>query len=517
MLIGAGYFFELLCTGQLKPVAGQPIFQETRFGWVVSGPADNVINSGGWAASAVNLSITENTETDLEQSITTFWKLEEYESKSVYTKEEKECESHFDNNINRDESGRFRVRLPFKKNDYKRDTQLKQDYIKCMSEYEALEHMERVDNEIENKDREGKYYIPHHAVRNDSSTTTKLRVVFDALIAEDRRDFQHVLWRPEPTQPIHVYRLNTLTYGTVPASYLATACLENLANTECDSCPEVGELIIRDFYMDDYLGGAMSKAGAIQLRDDLISIMSKAGLELRKWLSNDPELIVNVHSDNNNIRGRGQCPDSQAKILSEIATIFDPLGLFGPVIIIAKIIMQKLWQIKVNWDDVLPDNICAEWQRYRDGLPSLNNLRIPRKIISNKIVVITEIHGFVDASEKAYGACLYLRTTGVHKNIDVKLICAKSNVAPLKIVSLPRLELCAALLLSRLRNKLIPKLNLKINRRRFWTDSKVVLAWITSPSGRWKTFVAHRVCEIQELAACSEWSHVPTHDNAADV
>jgi len=613
LLIGAGYFFELLRTGQLKPMAGGPIFQETRFGWVVSGPADNVINSGRWAASAVNLSITDNKETNLEQSITKFWKLEEYEPKSVYTKEEKECEAHFNKNISRSESGRFIVQLPFKTNAPKlgksyniaerrflllekrlqKDAPLKRDYVKFMSEYEALGHMERIDKEIENKDEEGKYYIPHHAVRNDSSTTTKLRVVFDAscktdtgvslndillkgpsiqddliyilirfrtynyvftaditkmyrqfLVVEDQRDFQRVLWRPEPTQPIHVYRLNTLTYGTVPASYLATACLEKLAKTECDSCPEVGESIIRDFYMDDYLGGAMSKTGAIKLRDNLISIMSKAGLELRKWLSNDPELIVDVHTDNNSIRAMGElmtkilglhwnsdddmlfytvqqvevnAPITKRKILSEIATIFDPLGLLGPVIIIAKIIMQSLWQLKINWDDVLPDNICAEWQGYRGGLPSLNHLRIPRKIISTEIVVSAEIHGFADASEKAYGACLYLRTTGGHGETDVNLICAKSKVAPLKIVSLPRLELCAALLLARLSNKLIPKLNLKIDRRRFWTDSKVVLAWITSPSGRWKTFVAHRVGEIQELTACNEWSHVPTHDNPADV
>ncbi|XP_050063272.1 uncharacterized protein LOC114130946 [Aphis gossypii] len=613
LLIGAGYFYELLRTGQLRPSSGGPIYQETCFGWVVSGPADNVIDAGGWTASAVNLSLAENKETDLEQSITKFWKLEEYESKSAYTKEEKECEAHFNKNLNRDESGRFIVKLPFKVNAPKlgnsyniaerrflllekrlqRDPKLKQDYVKFMSEYEALGHMERVNKEIENKDGEKKYYIPHHAVRNDSSTTTKLRVVFDAssktdagvslndillkgpsiqddliyilirfrtynyvfsadivkmyrqfLVVEDQRDFQRVLWRPEPTQPICIYRLNTLTYGTVPASYLATACLKKLAESECDGCPEVGESIIRDFYMDDFLGGAMLKGDAIKLRDNLISIMSKAGLELRKWLSNDPELIADVHSDNNSIRSMGEqmtkilglhwksdddmlfytvqqvevnAPITKRKILSEIATIFDPLGLLGPIIIIAKIIMQSLWQIKLNWDDVLPDKICTEWQRYRDGLPSLNNLRIPRKIISNGILVNTEVHGFADASEKAYGACLYLRTTGVHGKTEVKLICAKSKVAPLKIVSLPRLELCAALLLARLSSRMIPKLNLKIDRRRFWIDSKVVLVWITSPSGRWKTFVAHRVGEIQELTACSEWSHVSTHDNAADV
>ncbi|KAL4120429.1 hypothetical protein QTP88_013125 [Uroleucon formosanum] len=158
----------------------------------------------------------------------------------------------------------------------------------------------------------------------------------------------------------------------------------------------------------------MSKAGAIKLRDNLISVMSRARLELRKWLSNDPESIGDVHSDNNSTRAMGELmtkilglhwksddvvlfytvqqvevnvPITKRKILSEITTIFDPLGLLGPVIIIGKIIMQSLWQIKINWDDVLPDEICAEWQRYRNGLPSLNNLKIPRKIISTRTVV----------------------------------------------------------------------------------------------------------------------------------
>lgn len=97
-------------------------------------------------------------------------------------------------------------------------------------------------------------------------------------------------------------------------------------------------------------------------------------------------------------------PITKRKILSEIATIFDPLGLLGPVIIIAKIIMQILWHIKVHWNEVLPDEICVEWQRYRDGLPLLNNFKLPHKIITSETVPSMEVHGFADASEKAYGA-----------------------------------------------------------------------------------------------------------------
>jgi len=157
-----------------------------------------------------------------------------------------------------------------------------------------------------------------------------------------------------------------------------------------------------------------------------------------------------------------------------------------------------------------------EWQAYQQTLPELEEIHIPRWIIGCSNVLVTQIHGF-SASKQAFGACLYVRTTVALGNQYSRLIVAKSKVAPLKVVSLARLELCAAILLARLAAKIIPRLNITIYEKRFWSDSTILLAWINSPSTRWKTFVAHRVGEIQTLTDEAEWGYVKSNDNPADV
>jgi len=208
---------------------------------------------------------------------------------------------------------------------------------------------------------------------------------------------------------------------------------------------------------------------------------------------------------------------TKREMLSDKTAIFDPLGLIGPLIVRAKIILQSLWREKIDWDDPVPPNIQKQWFEYRTQLSAVNKLSISRKMTNNLKSCVIEVHGFLDASTLAYGCCLYLRCTddtGIH---HTNLICAKSKVSPLKTLSLPQLELCAALLLTRLANKLIPKLQLKISQQYFWTDSKIVLAWIASSSTKWRTFVAHRVAEIQNKTSMNEWNYVSTGNNPADV
>lgn len=135
------------------------------------------------------------------------------------------------------------------------------------------------------------------------------------------------------------------------------------------------------------------------------------------------------------------------------------MGLIGPIVIQAKLFMQILWQLRVNLDEQLPENFVKDWLQYKRSLPILNKIVIPRKIICDKQIVNIQIHGFADASIKAYGASLYLRCTDISGGHTVRLIlCAKSKVAPLKTISLPRLELCAAVILARMQSQIIPKL-----------------------------------------------------------
>jgi hypothetical protein len=136
--------------------------------------------------------------------------------------------------------------------------------------------------------------------------------------------------------------------------------------------------------------------------------------------------------------------------------------LINPVVVKAKILLQQIWLLKLDWDKPVPEEIATSWKLFVDELTELNKFRIPRKlIISNLPINLIELHGFADASSKAYGAAVYVKATDVAGNSSVTLLCAKSRVAPIKKVTLPRLELNAAVVLCALMSKINESLNLK--------------------------------------------------------
>lgn len=143
--------------------------------------------------------------------------------------------------------------------------------------------------------------------------------------------------------------------------------------------------------------------------------------------------------------------------------------------------MQEVWQLGVQWDESVPSNIHTKWLTFKNQLFELNNISIPR-CINLYSQHNFQLHGFCDASQQAYGACIYIRSQFSHSNFHVELLCSKTRVAPLKAISLPRLELCAALLLSQLFDKVRSSVNLTAMESFLWSDSMITLHWISSAS-----------------------------------
>lgn len=293
--------------------------------------------------------------------------------------------------------------------------------------------------------------------------------------------------------------------------------------------------------MDDLLSGAESIVEAQELKQVLSDLLLQYDFELRKWASNDERII---HSNEDEMRPLplhdmkdpktlglywDPKPDTlsffmnvsklsrvtKRTILSAIASIFDPLGLIAPVVITAKLILQRLWQQKVGWDEALPQDLHTAWERFQRQLDSLNQIKVPRHAFQG-VMEETQLHGFSDASEKAYGVCVYIRVPNGTESYKISLLCAKSRVAPLKTITLPRLELCGALLLARLMRRVAASLKIIRERQHFWCDSMIVLNYIAAEPSRWTTFVANRVSEIQETTN-KNWRHVPTAENPADL
>ncbi|XP_061400562.1 uncharacterized protein LOC133336292 [Musca vetustissima] len=207
---------------------------------------------------------------------------------------------------------------------------------------------------------------------------------------------------------------------------------------------------------------------------------------------------------------------SKREVLSAIAKLFDPFGGLAPVIVTAKMIMQKVWLDNIGWDDSLLAATEAEWKRFVLSYPHVNSIRIPR-LVQYVPGCSSELHVFSDASTKAYAGVVYIRVESPDGKIFVNLLSCKTKVAPLKSVSLPRLELCGAVLASDLLKTIVREIDIEFSRIYCWTDSTIVLGWLKKTPSTWTTFVANRVSRIQENIGNYNWYHVKSEENPADL
>jgi len=366
------------------------------------------------------------------------------------------------------------------------------------------------------------------------------------LMTTEHCPLQRIVWRHNPTDPIQTFELKTVTYGIASSSFLAIRCLFELAKENETSYPRIAQIIRESMYVDDVLCGAHSVQEASRIAGDLKRILKSGGFELRKWIANHSDILVGMSNTddsneilelgaNQNIKTLGlmwSCHSdhliyqinidnsekhvSKRTMLSAISKIFDPLGLLSPCVVIAKMMLQELWLSKSDWDEPLTDKNAKKWKEFKSELSLLRDLRITR-CASCPSPELVEIHGFSDASKTAYGACVYLRTVDTQGRVFVHLLCAKTKIAPLKPLTIPKLELSAAVILTRLVKKVTESIDIVIHRIYYWSDSTIALAWISTRPHLLKTFVSNRVSEIQSLSNSSEWRHIRTKENPADL
>lgn len=295
--------------------------------------------------------------------------------------------------------------------------------------------------------------------------------------------------------------------------------------------------------VNDVITGSDHEDQLIYIQNSLSTVLNAACFPLRKYKTNLSKLFHNIEintkekltlSESSSTLGLGWHPNddtfnfpvknnygnstiiTKRFIMSQSLRIFDPLGLLSPCIIQSKILIQTLWIKGIDWDQPVPQDIQKLWIEISKTLPLLADLHISRKVIGDSPKSI-ELHSFSDASQVAYGSCIYMRTLNENGEVTVRLLCSKSKVAPIRPTTIPRLELCAALLAANLCQSVTESLRLKPTKITHWCDSNVVLCWINKDPSKLKTFVANRISEILDLTNAKDWRHVPTDVNPADL
>ncbi|XP_028404826.1 uncharacterized protein LOC114527396 [Dendronephthya gigantea] len=366
------------------------------------------------------------------------------------------------------------------------------------------------------------------------------------LIPLEDRHVHRFLWRNlETDRPPDTYAMNVLTFGDKPAPAMAQVALQKTAEEGKSINPEAARTIKVNTYMDDILDSVNTKEEAKKLTGDIDSILERGGFKVKGWQSNTdlddrdteaseikvpkckPEAKVlgvswdrlkDVLKYKFEIEAVKFCTTdlTKRKILSQVARIYDPIGFASPFLVRAKISLQELWEEGVDWDDELPPSIQEKWSSYFKEMEQLNDVSFERCICPGKVVEPPTLCVFADASRGAFGTCAYLRSENSTGDIKVRFVAAKSRVAPLKELTIPRLELQAAVLASRLCKAIEREIRIELQESILFTDSAIVLAWIKNNGKRLKPFVASRVGEIRSNVKPAQWKHIPTEQNAAD-
>ena len=365
-------------------------------------------------------------------------------------------------------------------------------------------------------------------------------------------NFLRFLWWPngDINQPLKEYRMVVHLFGATSSSSCASYALKRTAedNKGCFSA-EATRTVRNNFYVDDLLKAVDTEGFAIKICKELKLLCATAGFNLTKWISNNRAVLASIPEterakDVKNLdldiedlpleRALGvqwcvkedaftfqvtikECPCSRCGILSMVSSIYDPLGLLAPLTFKAKCILQELCKLNIGWDEDLPETHAQAWKQWWQELPKVREFQVCRSFVPDNFgnVKTAQMHHFSDASDIGYGTVTYLRLTSSNK-VHVTFLMGKARVAPLKVMTTPRMELTAAVLAVRMDRMLSEELHIDLDASLFWTDSMTVLRYIRNESRRYQTFVANRINIIRSASEVSQWRYIGTKLNPAD-
>ena len=387
-------------------------------------------------------------------------------------------------------------------------------------------------------------------------------------IDKEDRDVLRFLWVKDihnENSPIEVYRFNRVVFGVNSSPFLLNGVLRHHLSKFKELDPEFATTLANNFYVDDLVFGASNVDDARNLHLKAIERMKEGGFNLRKWKSSNAELLQEFQKSDpsyipsqeeegtyaketlGNIVEDGKTKVlgipwdtagdkfefdlskigeliegekiTKRKVLSSIAKLFDPLGIISPITVSMKILFQELCVEQYEWDEELNLDKKEKWESIIENLRSVGKISLPRCLYEENATNVRNcwLHGFADASQRAYSAMIYLVYES-DSGVKSQLICSKTRVTPLKKLSIPRLELMSARILATLMKVVFSALKSQVTIEgcRYWLDSKTALYWINN-AGEWKQFVQHRVDEILKLTDKKDWGHCAGVCNPADL
>ncbi|XP_062556945.1 uncharacterized protein LOC134221776 [Armigeres subalbatus] len=365
------------------------------------------------------------------------------------------------------------------------------------------------------------------------------------------------VFRESPSKVVKVYVIDVTLFGATSSPCTAQFVKNRNAQEYAVQFPEAARAIVENHYVDDYFDSVDTVEEAVKRAQEVKYVHAKGGFEIRNWVSNSEEFLQTIgeqtddrciqiledkESNLERVLGivwnpvsdqfaflaklrdgltpymTGQRRPTKRVVMSSVMSLFDPLGMLAPFVIHGKMLIQDLWRSGSDWDHPIDDESNEKWHRWIRRLPEIEYVKVSRYYFqkSNQVYYNSlQLHVFVDASKDAYGAAAYFRILTSNGPVCC-LVMARSKVAPLKMMSIPRLELQAAVVGSRLLHTVVEAHSLEIKQRFIWSDSKTVISWIQSEQRKYKPFVAFRIGEILSLTKHDEWHWISTKNNIAD-